>query len=69
MTEIISFYAASRRLSRPTSAQVPASGPAQLLFFTGVRYERPVVDIQMDAQKKPRKRKTSVITAEAALGS
>ncbi|WP_284776808.1 hypothetical protein [Agrobacterium sp. lyk4-40-TYG-31] len=69
MTEIISFYAAARRLNRPTDVQKPMGGPAQLLFFTGVRYERPEVEIDIQAQRKPRKRKVVVATPDAAIGS
>jgi hypothetical protein len=61
MADIISFYAATRRLSRPPLPESTAGGPAQLLFFTGVRYERPIIDIKIDAQKKPRKRKVAAI--------
>ncbi len=68
MTEIISFYAASRRLNRPTDTPRATGGPAQLLFFTGVRYERAAVEIQIETQKKPRKRKV-IATADAAVGS
>lgn len=68
MTEVISFYAASRRLGKPADTPRPTGGPAQLLFFTGVRYERAAVDIQIEAQKKPRKRKM-IAAADAAVGS
>ncbi|MES5097449.1 hypothetical protein ABUK73_04385 [Agrobacterium sp. BA1120] len=69
MADIISFYAAWRRLSRPADAHRPPTGPAQLLFFTGVRYERPIIDIKMETRKKPRKRKTVVAPTDAAIGS
>lgn len=69
MTEIISFYAASRRLNRPVDAPKPTGGPAQLLFFTGVRYERADAEIEIQAQRKPRKRKAGSVTPDAAIGS
>lgn len=69
MTEIISFFAAARRLARPVDPPGAAHGPAQILFFTGVRYERPAQPIQIEAVRKPRKRKTIEATTEAATGS
>lgn len=69
MTEIISFFAASRRLARPVDPPTATDGPAQILFFTGVRYERPTPQIQIEAVRKPRKRKTIDATTEAATGS
>ncbi len=72
MADIISFYAAWRRYNsqgdRHTSHKV-VSGPAQLLFFTGVRYERPVIDIQLVAKKKPRKRKPVSVQTDTAIVS
>lgn len=68
MTEIISFFAASRRLARPIDPPTATDGPAQILFFTGVRYERPTPQIQIEAAPKPRKRKTIEATTEAATG-
>ncbi|GAK71661.1 hypothetical protein [Agrobacterium rubi] len=69
MADIISFYAATRRLKRPALSESAAVGPAQLLFFTGVRYERPIIDIQMENRKKPRKRKVITVSTDAAIGS
>ncbi|MGV1751468.1 hypothetical protein [Agrobacterium sp. CG674] len=69
MTEIISFFAASRRFAKPANPQKATDGPAQILFFTGVRYERPVPQIQIEDARKPRKRKTIEATTEAATGS
>lgn len=69
MTEIISFDAAARRLGRSVHAPMPMVGPAQLLFFTGVRYERPVAEIEIQAVRKPRKRKAAAVTTDAAFGS
>lgn len=69
MTEIISFYAASRRLGRSTDLPSAISGPAQLLFFTGVRYERPEAELRIESQTKQRKRKVVVTTTDTAIGS
>lgn len=65
MADIISFYVAARRLSKPAEADKPVVGPAQVLFFTGVRYERR----DMEAQKKLRKRKPLALLTDAAIGS
>lgn len=69
MADIISFYAAWRRYNRQGEPRTMVSGPAQVLFFTGVRYERPVIDIALDAKKKPRKRKPAVVVTETAIVS
>ncbi|QCI98372.1 hypothetical protein [Agrobacterium larrymoorei] len=67
MADIISFYAAARRFNKPAEPSHVASGPAQLLFFTGVRYERQETAA---VEKKTRKRKVVVTHAsDAALGS
>jgi len=69
MADIISFYAAWRRYNRQSEPRTNVRGPAQVLFFTGVRYERPIIDIQMDVKKKPRKRKPATVATETAIVS
>ncbi|NTJ41663.1 hypothetical protein G6L28_03490 [Agrobacterium larrymoorei] len=65
MADIISFQAALRRFHKVADAVNPPAGPAQLLFFTGVRYERR----EVEAAKKSRKRKTAISGADAAAHS
>lgn len=60
MADIISISTATRRPRKPDDAHISAGGPAQILFFTGVRYER------TDAAKtvKARKRKVSAVAGQ-----
>lgn len=66
MADIISFCAAARRLrngkaqSHDVQEDMIAPGPAQLLFFTGVRYERQIAAVA----KKTRKRKVHVALSQ-----
>ncbi|MDR6104577.1 hypothetical protein QE369_004774 [Agrobacterium larrymoorei] len=66
MADIISISTATRRPHKRTEADAIAAGPAQLLFFTGVRYER----CEFADKTKTRKRKVSgTASSEAALTS
>lgn len=66
MADIISISTATRRAQKTTEANAISAGPAQLLFFTGVRYER----YDFAEKTKTRKRKVSAAaTSEAALNS
>lgn len=60
MADIVSISTAARRPRKTDDAQISAAGPAQILFFTGVRYER------TDAAKtvKARKRKAGAVAAQ-----
>ena len=66
MADIISISTAIRRPHKTTEANAIAAGPAQLLFFTGVRYER----YDFAEKTKPRERKVTIAaSSEAALNS
>lgn len=64
MADIISISTATRRPQK--TADAIAAGPAQLLFFTGVRYER----YDFAEKTKTRKRKgNAAASSETALNA
>ena len=65
MADIITIDPARRR-HRPVDLYETASGSAQILFFTGVRYERHT-DVE---DRKGKRRKVAALPApEKAIGS
>ena len=54
MSNVVAFRA-ERRKRRPTAAQ----GPFQLLFFTGVRYERVEPTVTTRKRRRPARAKAS----------
>jgi hypothetical protein len=64
MADILSFKNAQRRPSSARPLDAGEASSAEILFFTGVRYERQ----DMDAVKTPRKPVISGQT-DAAIGS
>jgi len=66
MADIISISTATRRPHKTADANAIAAGPAQLLFFTGVRYER----YDFAEKTKTRKRKGNAdASSETALNA
>lgn len=66
MADILSFKNATRASASSKPVKAGDAPSAQILFFTGVRYERR----DTDALKAPRKRKHArSAPADAAIGS
>lgn len=66
MADILSFKNAQRRPSSARPLDAGEASSAEILFFTGVRYERQ----DMDDVKTPRKRKPVMSgQTDAAIGS
>lgn len=61
MAQIVKFPSETRT---PSSPDLPRTGSAQILFFTGVRYERAALT-QAKAPRRPRRRRPQPGTKSA----